>query len=212
MTNYIVKQGDCIRSIAHINGFQWETLWLHEKNNKLKNLRQNPSTLMPGDEVYIPDIRQFYESCAANNTHCFRKLDCYVLFSIQVSVCDNPLANQSFEALIDNGDKHVGTTDKEGWVKFQISPTAKSGELWVGEPDEFEREHIFLNFGCLDPIGEISGLQQRLENIGICVGEENILDEETSAAITEFQGELSLQETGKPDKETLEKLKKVYGS
>ena len=57
MPTVTVNRGDSIPSLAHDNGHFWETLWNHGDNAALKALRKTPNILMPGDEVFVPEIR-----------------------------------------------------------------------------------------------------------------------------------------------------------
>ena len=70
---YIVKQSDCISSIAFKYGFFPDTIWNDSKNSKLKQDRKDPNVLLPGDEVYIRDKEEKEESCASEERHSFRK-------------------------------------------------------------------------------------------------------------------------------------------
>jgi len=55
MPEYIVKQGDCINSIAYEFGFFPKTIWDHSNNSSLKKLRKDPGILYEGDKVFIPE-------------------------------------------------------------------------------------------------------------------------------------------------------------
>ena len=51
MPQYTVRQGDSIASIAFDHGFRWETIWQHPNNAGIRELRENPYVLHPGDEL-----------------------------------------------------------------------------------------------------------------------------------------------------------------
>jgi hypothetical protein len=209
MMRYRVKQGDCIDSIAVAHGFRWETLWNQAENTALKQHRKDPFVLKPGDEVFVPELRLKMEQGQTETRHRFRRKGVPSLFRIQVCVADEPLAAQPYQAKID-GVWYQGTTDAQGWVEIKLPPDAKEGELTVGEGESVE--YIELRLGCLDPINEISGVQQRLENIGFQVGEEGEFDEETQAAVAEFQQMMQLEPSGELTDETRQKLLEYHGS
>ena len=72
MKRHQVKQGDCISSIAEENGFFWETVWNHPENKELKELREDPNILFPGDIVFVPDIRPKEVSEPTNQVHKYQ--------------------------------------------------------------------------------------------------------------------------------------------
>src|SRR5438270_7345148 len=70
---YIVKQGDHVSSIAKDNGFpDYHIIWDHPNNAELKQKRQNPNVLFPGDHVFLPDREKHEEPCPTDQHHRFR--------------------------------------------------------------------------------------------------------------------------------------------
>jgi Putative peptidoglycan binding domain len=57
MPEHIVKDGDCIDSIAAEHGFFPDTIWNHPDNSDLKQLRKDPNILLAGDKVMIPELQ-----------------------------------------------------------------------------------------------------------------------------------------------------------
>jgi len=231
MSSYAVSQGECLDSIAVQNGLTWQQIWTHPENADLKELRENPFELLPGDKVFIPEKAIKQESGGTEVRHRFRRRGVPSKFYLQVCLADEPVADTPFVAEVD-GETIEGMTDTNGWVEFPIQPDAIGGELRVGDeatvapaPEEEdedglgsetgEQEQIIvipLEFGCLDPITEITGVQQRLANVGFLVGQEGVFDEDTVAAIAEFQLMMELEPTGELDDTTRDKLKDYYGS
>jgi nucleoid-associated protein YgaU len=55
--DHTVVQGEYLSKIARSYGFSdYRTIWEHPKNAALKQARQNPNVLFPGDRLFIPDI------------------------------------------------------------------------------------------------------------------------------------------------------------
>ena len=66
---HVVKEGQCISSIALEYGHFAKTIWDDEANKQLKEDRGNGSVLLRGDELTIPDLRIPEETCALEQVH-----------------------------------------------------------------------------------------------------------------------------------------------
>jgi len=210
MPEHIVRQGDTTTSIAQEHGFFWETIWDHPNNEELKSSRENPNVLHPGDVIFIPERRERQESGATEQRHRFRRKGVPERLRLRLlDEDDEPRADISYSLEID-GNLFTGTTDSEGMIEHSIPPNAGTGRLLVGDSQEEEHE---LNLGHLDPISEISGVQARLKNLNLYLGEVNgEMNDETGLAIMEFQQRHDLEETGEMNDETRGQLEEVHGS
>ena len=71
--DYIIKQGDCLHSIALGRGLIWSTIWNHPSNSALKSLRKDPNILKEGDPLFIPDLELKQEPRGADQKHTFKR-------------------------------------------------------------------------------------------------------------------------------------------
>ena len=56
MQQHMVKEGECLDSIALDHGFaDWRTIYDHPKNTDLRSKRPDPNVIHPGDKLFIPD-------------------------------------------------------------------------------------------------------------------------------------------------------------
>lgn len=205
-----VKQGECMASIADRYGFFWHSLWDLPENAELKEKRKGPNILFPGDQVFIPDKREKTESVATEQLHRFRRKGVPEKLRLALKNMDKPRANEPFILDVD-GTVFSGDTDAEGILEVSIPPDAKQGKLSVGRGDNIQE--FDLQLGHLDPITEVSGIQSRLNNLGIDCGEvDGVLGPKTREAIRVFQKKQGLDVTGKPDGRTRKKLIKEYGT
>jgi hypothetical protein len=204
---YTVKQGDCISSIAFKYGFFPDTIWNDSKNSDLKQRRNDPNVLFPGDEVWIREKEHKEESCATEKRHRFKRKGVPEFLIVQLKIDDEPIANEPYVLEID-GALSEGRTDGDGKVEITIPPNANKGKITLRESgDEYE-----LELGCLDPITEISGVQARLRNLGFeCGPIDGKLGSKTQSALREFQKHNKLDATGDLDDETRQKLKESHG-
>jgi hypothetical protein len=70
MKTHIVKQGECLSSIAHRHGFKSaHLLYEHPDNEAFRKKRPDPAVIFPGDEVKIPDRRPRTLALETGKTH-----------------------------------------------------------------------------------------------------------------------------------------------
>jgi hypothetical protein len=203
-SSYVVNDGDCLSSIAEQFGFLWQTIW--DANPELKELRKNPNVLYAGDVVKIPSKGEKSHSRPTDNTHKFVMKGIPAKFRLIVEQHNVPLANRRYVLRID--DKvFKGQTDGTGLIEVSISPSAQSGYLQMPD-DQLECK---LQLGNLDPVDQISGVQQRLQNLGFLTGElTGEMDEETETALMYFQSSVNLPPTGKLDDDTNNQLLQMH--
>lgn len=144
---HVIRQGECISSLAYERGFLWSTIW--DENRKLQSARDNPNALLPGDEVVIPEKQRKEESGATEMRHRFRKKGEPAKFRLIVERDDKPLANKPYTLEID-GTLYSGTTNHEGFLEVNIPPNARGGKLTIED-----MEHEF-RLGTLDPLTKTS--------------------------------------------------------
>ncbi len=70
---HVASDSDCIASIAFHYGFFPDTVWNHAGNAALRQQRNNPNVLSPGDVVIIPDKRRKEITRPDHARHRFRR-------------------------------------------------------------------------------------------------------------------------------------------
>lgn len=195
MPIHVVKQGDCMSSIADQYGFFWDTLWNLPQNAELNALRGNPNVLLPGDRVVIPEIRPKEESGETTQVHVFRLKGVPVRLNLRLlDVFNEPRAGAKYTLTVD-GQKFSGEIPEDGLVSHAISPRAQRGRLVLEDGEEYD-----LELGHINPIDYLSGVQGRLRNLGYYEGEAmGKLDDETRDAIRKFQEDHGLPVSGEAD-------------
>lgn len=206
MPDYTVGNSDSIPSIAKDKGFFWKTIWNHPNNAQLKALRKDPNQLFTGDKVFIPELEQKEESRATEALHEFRRKGDPVKFKIQLRKMGKPRKNEDYVLKV--ASKLIeGATDAEGKIETFIPGNAKSAVLTLKGGHE---EH-HLSISRLDPIEELTGVQQRLNNLGFhCGSIDGKLKSKTKRAISEFQAKHLLPMTGEADAATMAALKQLH--
>ncbi len=202
------REGDCFINICKEEGFFGETVWNHPENQELRQKRKQLNIIKKGDRIFIPDFEIKEYSGETEQCHTFYLIGSLIQFSLTLLNLGQPRANEDFILKID-GKSRNGKTDENGTLNEQIPSKARYGLLLLGE----NQEEITINFGYIDPIDEISGVQQRLQNLGFYEGEiDDELNLETVAAIAEFQRSVELSGEGELNEETRQKLVEVNGS
>lgn len=203
MPTHTVKQGDCISSIAANAGFLWSTVWDHPNNSALKTERKDPNTLLPGDDVFVPELEQKVLPRASDSKHTFTVPSVPAKLNVRFLVGDKPRSGIDFRLFIDNVMVKEGQTDGDGYVKASILPTVETGKIVLIE-DQNNEEHYPFTFGSLDPIDTEEGVKERLINLGFDVSD-------LPTALGEFQKKYELSVSNSIDDVTKTKLKEVFG-
>lgn len=206
---HIVIQGEHLSQIATKYGFRnYLTIWDDANNADLKQLRQDPNILFPGDSVFIPDKEAKEVARGTALRHVFRvdvpKLELRIAL---LDWCEKPLAGISC-ALDVAGNISPLTTDGDGVIRNGIDSGAKQGAVRV----ESLALDVAIEIGSLDPVKEDSGFQARLINLAYDAGPlgfDNAM--ELRSAIEEFQCDHGLKVSGIFDAATKDKLREVYG-
>lgn len=207
---YEVREGDCIEYIAARCGHQWNTIWDHPRNAKLKAARKSPNILLEGDRLHIPPLRLGEYARPTDQRHSFVVLGRLSRFRLRVLEGGQPRANEQYRLRIDH--RHFqGTTDGDGNIDVPIPPDAVEGELIVGSTELLQRTYR-LQLGGMDPIQSLSGIQKRLRNLGYNCPVTGQMDDRTAAEIAVFQNDHGLEPTGVTDDDTLGALEGAHAS
>ena len=142
----VAKLGDCISSLAFIHGFAPDTIWEHDGNRELRELRPNMFQIAPGDRVHIPSLRDKVVTCGLDSAHRFRRRGVPERLRVRLwSDHGKPRAELPYTLEV-SGRVEEGATDKAGRVEHWISPLAKRAVLTIEhdtllEVHEFELGH-----------------------------------------------------------------------
>lgn len=209
MAEYVVKQGDCLASIAKKFGFpDWRVIYNHPQNASFKKKRPNPNIIHPGDALFIPDASEKTEDCATAQKHSFVLTRQRVMLRLVMKDQQGTaLADKKYILVVD-GTRFDGQTEASGLIEHEIPADASEGTLELRPQDD--DKHYFkwkLRLGALDPIEELSGVQARLTNLGFFSGQvDGLMGPKTRTAIEAFQKAHGLQQTGSVGPKTRELL------
>ncbi len=209
---YTVVQGDHLSKIAKEHGFpDYHVIWDDPNNAELKQKRQNPNVLLPGDQLYVPDKQEKDESGNTEKRHTFEvKKEPLKLRLVLEDYLENPIANAQCALLVE-GQVTQHTTDSNGHIEQDIPLDAHEATLVIrGDETPFQDVIIPVKIGNLDPVDEVSGQLARLNNLGYFPADgtdQNAFE----SAVEEFQCDHCLTVDGKCGPITQAKLKKVHG-
>ncbi len=209
---YTVVQGDHLSKIAKEHGFpDYHVIWDDPNNAELKQKRQNPNVLFPGDQLYVPDMQEKDESGNTDKRHTFEVTkEPLKLRLVLEDYLEKPIANAQCALLVE-GQVTQHTTDSNGHVEQDIPLGAHEATLVIrGDETPFHDVIIPVKIGDLDPVDEGSGQLARLTNLGYFPGDGT--DQNAfGSAVEEFQCDQGLTVDGKCGPITQAKLKKVHG-
>ncbi|HPM25410.1 MAG TPA: peptidoglycan-binding domain-containing protein, partial [Phycisphaerae bacterium] len=199
-----VRQGECLSSIAADTGLFWDTLWNHPANAELKRRRGDPNILFPGDAVFVPERRPKEETGNTDQHHKFMRRGEPHWLDVKLLRNGEPRANEPY-TLEAGGEQRTGTTDAQGRIHEPLRGNARRATLTVGSD-----VYRFV-LGGVDPLNKISGVQQRLNNLGFACGPaDGQLGPRTLAALNLFRQHVGLPPSQELDDATRAKLNEVH--
>jgi N-acetylmuramoyl-L-alanine amidase len=208
--DYVVAQGDCMNSISEAHGFFWETLWDLPENKELKQARQDPNVLYPGDQLTIPPLRLKEAEATTDKRHRFKRKGVPARLVMQFYKGQKPRANEDYVLVID-GDFRRGKTNGDGYINEILPNGAHAAKVVFSEGSKTEEYEITL--GGLNPYDSLTGVQARLTNLGYSIPQvDGRMDSDTIQALKQFQQTQGLKVTGELNDETCTKLRDLHGS
>lgn len=226
---HVVKQGECLSSIAHKYGFlSWRTIYEAPDNTELRKKRPNPNLIYPGDVLTIPDSPGsdgFTVKVSTGRT-------AQVVVDREPALLRLKLLDQaegqgevaSYELEVEGlAEPKKGEIGQDGEVEVAVPAWAQKGRITLKSKSSGEVIRVFdLLIGHLDPVSTPSGLRERLRRLGFDPGpdpapyedekEDDEIRPQVEYALRAFQSQYGLQETGMPSEETRNKLVELAGA
>jgi len=223
--DHIVAEGEHLLMIALQYGFaEIDAIWSDPKNSELKKLRGTPHILLAGDKVHIPDKQSKDETVQTGQRTVFQAKGAGSI-ELHVKVTDQAFVAIKGSCVLKDGSASIPLPQKGDVFEGALDPTLKKGVLqFPTAPDERLRPSITIEPGQLDPHETLTGMQQRLNNLGYFAGfvktkatdAKKLAEQDPQMlwAVQEFQCDhLGPNEAdGVPGKKTTDKLKEVYGT
>jgi hypothetical protein len=186
---YVIRQGDHLAFLAHKFGFNADAVWNHPSNADLKNLRQAPNILWPTDILHIPDdlvTEPETHSLVMGQTNTFVS-SAVPTVTVTIQFTDPSLASQAF-TVPELSDLSPNPTGADGTATFDVPVTQRSFTIvFTASGVAFA-----FNVGYLDPVKTLSGVFQRLQNLGYIDrgtgGTQNIDIDKVREALRAFKG------------------------
>jgi hypothetical protein len=210
--NHCVLQGETTESIAFHHGHAWQTVWDHPANAELKRLRVHHNVLAPGDTLFVPARTSREEQCATTRVHTFRRRGVPSPLLLRcLNLQGEPRAGEPWR-ISQNGTSHSGTLDNDGWLRTTVAPNALDVLVIVGKEGTAFETHYQLHLGHLDPLDSVTGLCDRLRNLGYDTGASKpTIDHNIRAAIARFRSERNLPSGDHVDDALLASIEQLHG-
>jgi hypothetical protein len=187
------EQGDCIYSIAARAGHAWQTLWDHPRNRDLREARKDPGILLPGDRVFVPEVK--VKSLELASGKRYRVVIDGQWVTLRLRLCDGdgePIPQADYRLSV-GAVETVVRTDDDGVLTATVPAAAEEASLL----DVATGETLTLRIGHLDPTGSPGAVRKRLANLGYHPGgdEDEMgaeLDDQVSILLDDFGDDAAL--------------------
>lgn len=196
---HTVLKGEHLSLIAKKYGIQWEKIWDDAGNSDLRTRRKTPNILHPGDVLVIPERASKEETGSTEQRHRFRLLGSQRIRVVIRDEFGKPFSKYKFCLSISGREDLNDPLTDDGVLEADVPLDVKKARLFL--------KGIYLTFtlniGELNPTAGLSGVQQRLKNLGFYDGQvDGKLTPKTRSAIAGFQNSVNLPPAGIADRDT----------
>lgn len=207
----IVRQGDCVSSIAAAHGIgDIRRIMDHPDNRELFETEGRAGgILLPGDLLSVPMRRNEHRAAAGDTLEVLVRMPRTTL-RVRLTDADNQaLANHRILSTVPgNPEPRETTSDEDGFVEIPVSPRTR--EVTLELPNL--QQTLIVALGHMDPISEDSGIKKRLANLGFLPPHANATQDEFAAAVQRFRQTHQLSEGTHVDDEVRDALVNAHGS
>jgi N-acetylmuramoyl-L-alanine amidase len=207
---HVVKQGECLSSIAHVYGFgSYRAIYEHPDNVAFRSKRADPAVILPGDRLVIPERAPKELTLQTGRVHRIQVRLPRTSLRLHLKDADgNAIADAPYTLEME-GQHIEGRTSREGLVDASVPASAAEALLAVTSLGL----RLRLRLGALDPADTVSGAQARLNNLGFGAGPvDGELGAGTRRALRLFQEEQGLEASGALDDTTRDALVRAHGA
>lgn len=208
---YVIRQGDYLTQLAHRMGFDADAVWNDEGNRELRDRRPDRDVLRPGDVLQVPAAAPPGLDLSPHTSNSFKATIPRV--EVRLTLRDVEGHAYASEPFCVHGPPQPvhGTTDGDGCAVLSVPINLPEVQLVLERPGRVFRVRV----GHLDPIGELSGVRQRLAHLDHLVPLTMETDDEDvrlRRAVESFQRARGLDVTGDLDDSTRQALHDAHGS
>jgi len=207
---YVIRQGDYLRQLAYLGGYDAEEVWNHPLNEELRSKRDTGDDLLPGDVLFVPRSPELALELTAAAENDYTAVIPRTKLELFFEDTDGPIANEPCQIFGIPGTGEEGlarTSDGDGKLVLHVPVTVP--EVTVTFP---ERHRSFgLKIGHMDPVNEQSGIVKRLANLGYLEVDTALDGGDMAGALAAFQRKAGLEVTGQPDEATEARLAQEAG-
>jgi hypothetical protein len=209
---YVVRKGDYLLKIALQMGFDAETIWQDPKNAGLRKSRPSMNVLCVGDVLYVPKTpaRQWMPVKVGSANPYVAKVPT-VKIAVKFAYEGKPLASEEC-TLRELPELGTLTTTSDGTLRFEAPVNLQVVTARFSGPGIIQP----LCIGHLDPVNELTGVHQRLNNLAFVLDDPSdvgTVDEQSiREPLSAFESAEGLADaTGDLNDDVRAKLKTVHG-
>jgi peptidoglycan hydrolase-like protein with peptidoglycan-binding domain len=209
--SHTIVDGDTVARLAAAAGLLPDTVWNDPANDALRETREHPNLLVPGDVLVIPDRRVKEVTIATGKAHTFVRHSVPDEFHERFLDRDGkPREGVAYLVSVDSVAVEQAKLGADGGIRIALHPGACEVQVELNDGGAVETYRFRVGF--LLPLSELRGVQQRLCSLGHVCPTDGAAGEETTAALRAFQNKHGLNETGEADDATKEALRDQFGA